>query len=201
VPALLTATADAARAPVLFTNRHPDEGGHAVQPEDRRTAILEAAASTGVPALVDVELATPSSFAERVVAAARRAGVAVIRSWHDFSTTPTSTALLDTLRAMQDAGADAAKVAVTPRTPDDVLALFGAGLEARRTFLDIPCILMSMGELGGVSRFAGHFGSDLTFAAGLQASAPGQMEMDLVRRSLQAMGLAERSDRWSPTEA
>jgi 3-dehydroquinate dehydratase-1 len=157
---------------------------------------LEAAASTGVPALVDVELATSSPFAERVVAAARRAGVAVIRSWHDFSSTPTPAALLDILRAMQDAGADASKVAVTPRTPDDVLALFGAGLEARRTFLDIPCILMSMGELGGLSRFAGHFGSDLTFAVGGKASAPGQMDMDLVRRSLQAMGLADRPDRW-----
>jgi 3-dehydroquinate dehydratase-1 len=48
---------------------------------------------------------------------------------------------------------------------------------------------MSMGPLGAVGRFGGHFGSDLTFAVGLEASAPGQMDLDLVRRVLVALGL------------
>lgn len=193
VPALLEAVAAAAGVPVLFTNRLLSEGGHAPQQEDRRVAILEAAARTGVSALVDVELATPPPLAEGVVTAARRSGVAVVRSSHDFASTPAPAILLATLRSMQDTGADVVKVAVTPRTPEDVLTLLGAGLEARRTFLDIPCILMSMGKLGGVSRFAGHFGSDLTFAVGLQPSAPGQMDLDLMRRGLEALGLVDRT--------
>ena len=192
VPVLLEAVAAAAGVPVLFTNRLVGEGGHAPQQEDQRVAILEAAARTGVPALVDVELATPSPLADRVVTAARRSGVAVIRSFHDFMATPASAVLLATLRSMQDTGADVAKVAVTPQTPEDALALLRTGLDARRTFLDIPCIMMSMGALGGVSRFAGHFGSDLTFAVGLQPSAPGQMDLDLMRRGLEALGLVDR---------
>jgi 3-dehydroquinate dehydratase-1 len=178
---------------VLFTNRRSAEGGAGAQEEERRVSILEAAADTGVPALVDVELATSPALAGRVTAAARRGGVAVIRSWHDFSSTPSPAALAGTLRVMQEAGADVAKVAVTPQTPEDVLTLLAAGVEARRTFLAIPAILMSMGPLGGVSRFAGYFGSDLTFAVGVQASAPGQMDLDLTRRGLAALGLADRS--------
>lgn len=190
VPGLLAAVAAASGCPLIFTNRLHAEGGRRSQAEDRRAAILEAAAGTGLPAMVDVEMATPPSLAQRVAATARRSGVAVIRSWHDFSATPPRDALLATLRAMLDAGADVAKVAVTPRVPEDVLALLGAGLEARRTFLDIPGILMSMGALGAVSRFGGHFGSDLTFAVGVQASAPGQMALDLVRGVLRALGLS-----------
>jgi 3-dehydroquinate dehydratase-1 len=191
VPGLLGELAAAVRCPLLVTNRLHSEGGHVIQDEERRVAILDAAAGTGVPAMVDVELATAPPLAQRVVTSARRADVAVVRSWHDFSATPAPRVLLDTLRAMQDTGADVAKVAVTPRVPDDVLALLGAGLEARRTFLDIPCILMSMGALGAMSRFGGHFGSDLTFAVGLQASAPGQMDLSLMRKGLHALGLSE----------
>jgi len=193
VPALLEAVAAAAGVPVLFTNRLLGEGGHVPQQEDRRVAVLAAAAGSGVPALVDVEMATAPVLAQRVVDAARRARVAVVRSWHDFSSTPAAAVLLDTLRAMQDAGADVAKIAVTPRTPEDVLVLLSAGLEARRTFLEVPSILMAMGKLGAVSRLAGQFGSDLTFAAGLHASAPGQMDLMLMRRGLQALGLADGS--------
>jgi 3-dehydroquinate dehydratase-1 len=191
LPALLRSVAAAAGCPLLVTNRRPEEGGRAPQAEEHRIATLEAAAATGLPAMVDVELATPLALAERVATAARRAGVAVIRSWHDVAATPSHSTLLETLRAMQRAGADAAKVAVTPKTPEDVLVLLAAGLEARRSFLEIPGILMSMGPLGALTRLGGYFGNDLTFAVGLAASAPGQMALDLVRRSLAALGLRE----------
>jgi len=189
VPDLVTRVAAAALCPLVVTNRLQDEGGHTAQDEDRRLAVLEAAAGTGVPAMVDIEMMTAEHLAEPVIKTARGAGVAVVRSWHDLSGTPSLQMVLGTLRAMQGAGADVAKVAATPRSPEDVLMFLGAGLLARRSFLEIPCILMSMGPLGAVSRFGGHFGSDLTFAVGLEASAPGQMDLDLVRRVLVALGL------------
>ncbi len=188
VSGLLREVADAAGCPLLFTNRLHSEGGRAVQDEARRASILEAAGSTGVPAMLDVEMATPPPLAGGVIRAARAAGVAIVRSWHDFSTTPSRQMLLGTLRALQ-ADADVVKVAVTPGTPDDVLVLLDAGLGARRMFLETPAILMAMGPLGAVSRLGGYFGSDLTFAVGLEASAPGQMSLDLVRAALAALGL------------
>lgn len=189
VPELVKLVAAAAGCPLLVTNRLQSEGGHLAQDEDRRLAILEAAAGTAIPAMVDVEMMTEARLAEPVIQAARRSGVAVVRSWHDLFATPSQQTVLGCLRAMQEALADVVKVATTPVVPEDVLMLLGAGLLARRMFLEIPCILMSMGPLGAVSRFGGHFGSDLTFAVGVEASAPGQMDLDLVRRVLVALGL------------
>lgn len=194
LPGLLADLARAAGCPLLVTNRSRAEGGWSEQPEAARLDLLAAAAATGIPALVDVELAADPAGADRVQAAARRAGVRIIRSWHDFGGTPPAAELLDRLRAAQESGADVAKVAVRPAGPDDVLRVLEAGLTARRTFLEIPCILLAMGALGAVTRLAGgHYGSDLTFAVGEAASAPGQLPLDLVRRSLAAMGLAERA--------
>ncbi len=190
VPALLADLSASARRPLIFTNRRHEEGGARPQDEVHRLAILEAAASTGRPALVDIEMATEPALAEKVAATCMGSEVGVIRSWHDFEGTPPAEALLTTLRAMHKAGADVAKVAVMPRSPEDVLVLLGAGLEARRTFLDIPAILMSMGAEGAISRIGGgYFGSDLTFAVGIAASAPGQIEMALADRLLGVVGL------------
>jgi 3-dehydroquinate dehydratase-1 len=189
VPELLRAVTATVRAPVLFTCRMPAEGGAGTGDEPARIAVLDRAAATGLPALIDVEMATPAASAAHVVDAARRRGVAVVRSWHDLAATPPQAALLGALRAMQDAGADVAKVAVTPRTPDDVLALLATGLEARRSFLEIPAILIAMGPLGALTRVSGHFGSDLTFAAGAVGSAPGQLSLELVRAALAEQGL------------
>jgi 3-dehydroquinate dehydratase I len=42
--------------------------------------------------------------------------------------------------------------------------------------VQVPIVTISMGEEGAISRLAGGlFGSDITFAIGLQASAPGQI--------------------------
>lgn len=190
VPGQLAAVAAAAVRPLVFTNRRHEEGGHRPQEEARRVAVLEAAAATGIAALVDVEMATPPALADRVGSAARAAGTGVIRSWHDFRATPPLEAILTAMRAMQEAGADVAKVAAMPGEPDDVLCILRAGLEARRSFLEIPCILMSMGALGAMSRIGGgYYGSDLTFAVGIAASAPGQIDLGLANQLLAAVGL------------
>lgn len=192
VQALLADLSASARRPLIFTNRRHEEGGARLQDEAERLAILEAAATTGLAALIDIEMATPPALAEKVTAAARGSGARVIRSWHDFGATPTAEAILGSMRAMQEAGADVAKVAVMPRSPEDVLLLLGAGLEARRTFLEIPAILMSMGAEGAISRIGGgYFGSDLTFAVGIAASAPGQIELALANRLLGVVGLGQ----------
>lgn len=195
VQGLLADLSAAARRPLIVTNRRHEEGGARPQDEAERLAVLEAAASTGLAALIDIEMATPPAPAERAAAAARGLGVGVIRSWHDFGATPSAEAMLESMRAMQEAGADVAKVAVMPRSPDDVLVLLGAGLEARRTFLEIPAILMSMGAEGAITRIGGgYFGSDLTFAVGIAASAPGQIELALATRLLGVVGLGQEDE-------
>ena len=62
-----------------------------------------------------------------------------------------------------------------PRSPEDVLALLGAGIDARGS-IEHALITIAMGRLGRVSRLAGGvFGSDASFATVGPESAPGQL--------------------------
>jgi 3-dehydroquinate dehydratase-1 len=60
--------------------------------------------------------------------------------------------------------------------------------EARRQHLKIPLVAISMGSLGAISRIAGGlFGSDITFASGIKASAPGQLPLDDLKKAWKAL--------------
>ena len=177
-------------APVLLTVRTAAEGGGAGLDDDaycdllRRLiedlAGLEAARR---PAALDVEQARGG--AAELVARAHGAGLDVVVSHHDLRATPADEAMLARLRAMADAGADVAKLAVMPRGPRDVARLLGVTARAGEE-LDVAVATMSMGPLGAVSRLSGAvFGSALTFAtAGGAPSAPGQLPIDRVRAVL-----------------
>ena len=76
---------------------------------------------------------------------------------------------------MEALGADLAKIAVMPQSPEDVLTLLSATCQAHRQ-LSCPVISMSMGGTGLVSRLSGEiFGSCMTFGSVGEASAPGQI--------------------------
>ena len=82
-------------------------------------------------------------------------------------------------------GADIAKIAVMPKDYHDVLTLLAVTNTARNGQVGIPMITISMGEAGKISRLAGGlFGSDITFAAGRESSAPGQMSFHDLQRGM-----------------
>ena len=92
--------------------------------------------------------------------------------------------------AMQRAGADLPKLAVMPQSRTDVLELLAATAEMADRHPETPIITMSMGALGAVSRLAGEaFGSAMTFANPGQASAPGQVSLEVVNEVLDALHL------------
>ncbi|MDU0349384.1 type I 3-dehydroquinate dehydratase [Actinomyces sp. MRS3W] len=137
----------------------------------------------GPIAAIDVELARGELAG--MVRLARRGGLDVVASSHDFTSTPGEEELTRRLRAMQEAGAAVAKIAVTPADAPDVERLLGVAARAR-VELAIPIIAIAMGAAGAVTRLAGGiFGSALTFAtAGGPASAPGQLPVAQVRAAL-----------------
>ena len=103
-------------------------------------------------------------------------------SYHNFEATPPKAEMNDLFETMNALGADVLKVAVMPRTPEDVLALLSATCTARRN-TGKPVISMSMGGWGAVSRVTGTlFGSSATFASVERASAPGQFGVETARR-------------------
>lgn len=174
--------------PLIFTCRVASEGGF--QPLDAHTRLRLnlAAIASGQVDLIDTELCGGSAMIGPVRQACQRDGVKLILSFHNFESTPAEAFMLERLMEARRQGADIAKVAVMPRDHEDVLALLGATLKARRGLVDAPLITMSMGGLGAVTRVAGGlFGSDVTFAIGSQSSAPGQIPIAELRQSWRSL--------------
>jgi 3-dehydroquinate dehydratase-1 len=68
-----------------------------------------------------------------------------------------------------------------------VLTLLSATSRARNGKVQIPIVTIAMGVRGKITRIAGGlFGSDITFAVGMESSAPGQLPIAELK---QAMGV------------
>ncbi len=165
--------------PVLFTRRSIREGGNPIQLNEAQVfALNEAVCRSGAVDLFDYELSVEAPYFSHAVALAKETGVRLVASFHNFSETPSADELVAKFVAMEEAGADIAKIAVMPNDLRDVLTLLEATLTARNT-LEIPVISMSMGGFGSLTRLFGWvFGSSVSFAVGDQASAPGQVPIE-----------------------
>lgn len=189
--------------PLLLTCRTAAEGGRARLDDSGYSALLRSVLDELAgwepgrrPSAVDVEV--QRGCLPQVSEQAHGLGIDVVASFHDFKTTPADDVLEDVLSRMASEGADLAKIAVWPTGADDVARLLGVCARAtaapgKGTGLGLPVAAMSMGALGAVSRVAPVFGSALTFAVVLdeqgetQASAPGQLPIQDVRRCLELL--------------
>lgn len=161
---------------VIFTLRVKAEGGAQWMAQAERRASIEAVLRSGCVDLVDLELASEAEFLAPLLSTAKECGVRAILAFHDFEKTPGSEELLAKVEAMRAAGADVAKLAVMPRAAEDVFRVFEMTAEARRRYPALPLAIMSMGALGSITRVANFlYGSDMAFAVGKEASAPGQI--------------------------
>lgn len=169
---------------VLYTFRSADEGGQRPADKDTYYGLNERAAASGYADLVDVEAFMDEDRTEAHIRKLQELGARVIASNHDFAATPVPEEMLRRLKRMQELGADVAKLAVMPGCPQDVLNLLQVTLTASES-LEVPVITMSMGKPGVVSRISGSLtGSALTFATVGEASAPGQIPAEKMRRIL-----------------
>ena len=169
--------------PLLFTLRSEVERGAFSGSGRQYASIVGTAASSGCVDLVDVELArceagvADSTGATDIIGAAHECGVRVVASYHDFDATPAKDKLIEIFCSMQSHDADILKIAVMPRSHEDVFILMDATEEASKLCVDRPVVGISMGELGRISREkAEAIGSSICFAAGpFGGSAPGQI--------------------------
>ena len=189
--------------PLLLTCRTATEGGRAHLDDAGYGAVLGAVlddlstwAPERRPAAIDVEV--QRGCLPGVSEQAHGLGIDVVASFHDFEATPADDVLEEVLARMVNEGADLAKIAVWPTSADDVARLLGVCARATAdpgegTGLGVPVAAMSMGALGAVSRVAPAFGTALTFAVvsdeqgETQASAPGQLPIQDVRRCLELL--------------
>ena len=164
--------------PLLFTFRTKNEGGEKAISMDDYTALNKAVAQSGTVDMIDVEIFSGDDVVLENIKNIQQAGVFVVASNHDFAKTPDKEELVARLKKMQDMGADILKIAMMPKTEEDVLTLLAATNEMHTKYANQPIISMSMSARGLVSRIAGEtFGSCMTFGAIGQVSAPGQISL------------------------
>lgn len=174
--------------PILFTFRTANEGGVYPASTEFYVNLNKQMITSGLIDFVDVEVFIGDSYVKEIIALAHQNNVLVIASNHDFDKTPTQEDIVSRLRKMQDLGADIPKIAVMPRSTTDVLTLLAATAEMKEKYATKPLITMSMAGKGAISRVAGEtFGSDLTFGAAKNVSAPGQLDVKELRNILNVL--------------
>ena len=171
--------------PLLFTIRTKNEGGNAnINVALYEKLLLKVIESKAVP-MVDVEFFMEGLNVKRIVSAAKKAGVIIIASYHDFNSTPHKGVLIEKMCFMQKRGADIVKIAVMPQSFKDVITVMDATWQMHQNYAKVPIAVISMGDIGALSRVSGEYtGSCLTFAALEEVSAPGQFEVYKMNRLL-----------------
>lgn len=168
--------------PIIFTIRTEKEGGQIKLMDEGYFYINKVIAETGVADFIDIEAFSapgrvPETEIREFIQYAHLFGTRVLLSNHDCEKTPEQEELITRFFVMQELGADVMKMAVMPRSKEDVVALLEVAAIMRDHYAEIPFVAISMGELGVNTRVCGgEFGSAITFASGKSASAPGQID-------------------------
>lgn len=184
---------------ILFTFRTAKEGGQKMMSDGNYLSLNEFVIKNQLADLVDLEIFTgaeinsiqefrsETSILHPLISLAHENGTGVILSNHDFQKTPAEAEILGRLALMESMKADIAKIAVMPKNERDILTLLSATIQASEN-LSCPIITMSMGSLGVISRVSGRiFGSCLTFGTAGRASAPGQLEAEILDEILKLL--------------
>lgn len=170
---------------LLFTFRTKNEGGEQDISTEEYKSLCENVCKSGLIDLIDVEAYKQGGLLAEICKTAHDNTVYVVASNHDFEKTPAEEEIVRRLKYMDEEGADLPKIAVMPNSERDVLHLISATLKYKESGGVKPVITMAMGGNGIISRLSGEiFGSALTFAAGVQASAPGQIPIEDVKAIL-----------------
>lgn len=192
---------------LLLTFRTKKEGGQKDVSLEEYKRLLLAVAKSGKTDMIDVEAFRGYDVSEqketfsvddteneaiRSLINELSGNVCVIGSYHDFEKTPTKEEMIQRLLFIDQMGADIPKMAVMPHNGQNVLDLMQATLLAKEKTGTKPLITMAMGDLGKITRIAGiSFGSAVTFGCLGKASAPGQIEVENLRKTLSLLGKEE----------
>lgn len=165
----ITQTITEINFPMIITNRIESEGGSFKGSEDERINILKGCAD--LVEYVDVELRTDDIYIEEL----KDYNAKLIVSYHDFKKTPELNEIYYIVEKEKEMG-DIAKVAFMPNNLDDTLKVLAILSHYKDT------IAISMSDLGSYTRvMASKFNSPITFAAGRDVTAPGQIDIETMK--------------------
>lgn len=174
--------------PIIFTFRSAKEGGDKEINISLYVQLNKAIAKTQQVDIIDIELFNDEKIIKELIKVAHENGVKVIISNHDFYKTPTKEEIIARLCKAFELGGDIPKIAVMPICTADVITLLEATRIMNEEYAEGPIITMSMSGKGVISRLSGElFGSSLTFGAAKNVSAPGQISVVDLRKTMQLL--------------
>lgn len=175
--------------PIIFTIRSRSQGGDVQLSEEHMAGLRGLAAQSGLVDMVDIELLDGNGrfnaeMIKKQVDEVHSYGCKVIMSHHDFTRMPTPEQMVSIVKTMVRMGADVCKLAAMSFTKEDTELLLKTTAYLNRN-IDVPIVMIAMGEAGRPARVAaGKYGSCITFAAGLDKSAPGQVDAYAMKKML-----------------
>lgn len=175
---------------LVFTFRSKEQGGQHSMDSEKIYDLHQVAAESKVVDFIDLEYFYTDD-ADVEIYNLQKMGAKVITSHHDFHETPSSNVLFMLLEQMKHSNADIVKLAMMPQSAEDVLRLLEETNHFHKRYPMQPLITMSMGKMGTISRVCGElFGSCVTFGAGKNASAPGQVPVAKLEEILEVLRLS-----------
>ncbi len=169
------------KVPLLLTCRARAEGGvHAMTLKEKRLVFQ---ALMPFVSYIDIELVSAAGF-KGIILQAKKAGVGMIISYHNFKSTPGAARLLGIIKKGRAAGGDIIKIAATANSRNEILRLTALLIG------NSDLIIIAMGPQGKATRvFFPLLGSLITYASVTKGSAPGQMPVAELVRAFKTYGI------------
>ncbi|QRQ14962.1 type I 3-dehydroquinate dehydratase [Acinetobacter pittii] len=173
--------------PMIATIRTKNEGGQLEISDVDYGKTYQAYLKNPFMDWLDVEMFRDQKVVSEIVQKAHQKKVLIVMSNHDFQKTPSQDEIEKRLLKQDQMGADILKIAVMPKSKQDVFTLMNATLKVSQQTTK-PLLTMSMGQLGTISRVAtANMGASYSFGMIGQASAPGQIDVTKLKQILQTV--------------
>lgn len=173
--------------PMIATIRTKNEGGQLEISDVEYGKTYQAYLKNPFMDWLDVEMFRDQKVVSEIVQKAHQKKVLIVMSNHDFQKTPSQDEIEKRLLKQDEMGADVLKIAVMPKSKQDVFTLMNATLKVSQQTTK-PLLTMSMGQLGTISRVAtANMGGSYSFGMIGQASAPGQIDVTKLKQILQTV--------------
>jgi 3-dehydroquinate dehydratase I len=173
------------KVPMVINCKGKNEKGSFGGTDDDKVKILSAGVKHGAE-YCDLSYETPADNIRKIA----NGKCKIILSAHFWGNTPPLPSQLNIVSQMQKKGADIVKIASTAKYEKDLITTLRLAENLHRK--NIPHIIISMGEIGSISRFIipKLFGGEFTFAPidKSEANAPGQIMIDELRELERIIG-------------
>lgn len=161
---------------ILFTLRTSREGGQISLSNDDYVSLIKDVRALYQPEYIDFEYFSYKAVFDEMLDFSN-----LVLSYHNFEETPEN--LMEVFSELTAVSPRVVKIAVMPENEQDVLDVMNYTRGFKTLNPEQTYVTVSMGQLGQISRLAGHVtGSEWTFASLEEASAPGQIALSDMKK-------------------